>query len=75
MDERHFRLECLLGSCSFGVYLIQHWLLLLSRDLTEGLARVLGVFPAALCQALAVCLLGTGITFLLKQIPGLRKLL
>ena len=69
------RALCLLGSCSFGVYLIQHWLLLLGEGLTAGLARVLGVYPAALCQALAVCLVGTGITFLLKQLPGIKKLL
>ncbi len=69
------RVLCLLGSCSFGVYLLQHWLLLLSKDLTSNLAGSLGVYPAALCQALAVCLVGTGITFLLKQIPGLKKLL
>ena len=65
----------LLGSCSFGVYLIQHWLLSLSQDLTAGLARVLGLYPAAVCQALAVCLAGTGITFVLKQIPGIKRLL
>ena len=69
------RVLSLLGSCSFGVYLIQHWLLMLSGDLTAKLAQALGVYPAALCQALAVCLVGTGITFLLKQIPGIKKLL
>ena len=65
---------CLFGSCSFGVYLIQHWLLELSDGLAVSLAESLGVYPAALCQALLVCLAGTGITFLLKQIPGLKKL-
>ena len=65
----------LLGSASFGVYLIQHWLLELSSGLAAAWAQALGVLPAALLQALLVCLAGTGITLLLKQLPGLKKLL
>ena len=63
------------GSCSFGVYLLQHALNELLESPVAALGQVIGAFPAALLQGLLVCLLGTGITLLLKQIPGLKKLL
>ena len=65
----------LFGGCSFGVYLTQHFLLDLTLPLDAGLSSALGGFGACLVRSLLVCLLGTGVAWVLKQIPGLRKLL
>ena len=65
----------LFGSCSFGVYLMQHYFLSWLRPVLLFLEPVLGTYPACLVWVLCICLVGTGLTLLLKQIPGLKKLI
>ena len=65
----------LFGSCSFGLYLLQQDYLLWLAPVHDWLAPRLGTYPACLLWVLLICLVGTVVTWLLKQIPGLKKLL
>ncbi len=65
----------LLSSCSFGVYLLQHCFLRWLHPVYEAAAPLLGSYPACMLWALCICLAGTAVTLLLKQIPGLKALL
>ena len=64
-----------LGSCVFGAYLLEG---IFRREL-DGIYLFLEpkihVLPACLCWAAAVVLCGMSVTWVLKRIPGIRKLL
>lgn len=75
VPRRAARTMTLFGSCSFGVYLLQHVFLRWLRPVLDAASPVLGTYPACLLWALCICLAGTAVTLLLKQIPGLKKLI
>lgn len=64
-----------LGACSFGLYLLQHYFLAWLRPVHTGLSPVIGSYPACLVWALCICLAGSFAAFLLRLIPGLKKLI
>ena len=69
------RLLLLFSDCSFGVYLLHHiW-----QDLFAPVHAVLqtrcGVYPGTLLWVLFLLLVGTAITWVLKKLPLMRKLL
>ena len=64
-----------LGACSFGLYLLQHYFLAWLRPVYTALSPVIGSYPACLVWVLCICLAGSGVTLLLRQIPGLNKLI
>lgn len=63
------------GGCIFGVYLTEEILRELTAPLYDILATVIGGFPACIVWVLLVFALGSCLTFLLKKVPGVRKLL
>ena len=65
----------LFGSCSFGLYLLQHYFLRWLRPVFEAAQPRLGTYPACLLWVLCVCLAGSAVTLLLRQIPGIKKLI
>lgn len=65
----------MLGACSFGLYLLQHYFLAWLRPVYTALSPVIGSYPACLVWVLCICLAGSGVTLLLRQIPGLNKLI
>ena len=69
------RVLCFFGSCSFGVYLLQHIWLEQTAPLRRSLASLLGTFAGTLVWVLCICVLGSGVAWLLRQLPGLKKLL
>ena len=67
------KLISLLGSCSLGVYLFQHIYLEMTSDL--WLRTAFGTWLGTVLWVVEVCLIGTAVTIILKQIPGVKKLL
>ncbi len=69
------RVLTLFGSCSFGVYLLHQYFLDWTLPLFDRLESVLGTYPGCLAWVLCICLLGTGAAWLMKKVPGLKKLI
>ena len=69
------RTMTLFGSCSFGLYLLQHYFLRWLRPVYEAAQPRIGTYPACLLWVLCVCLAGSAATLLLKMIPGIKKLI
>ena len=69
------RLLSLFSSCSLGVYLLQHIILAETKPAGSFFRKALGVFPGTLVWVLLACITGTLVTWLLKKVPGMRKLL
>lgn len=64
-----------LGSCVFGAYLLEGILRHELGFVYELLEPKLHVLPACMIWVLAVVLAGLAITWVLKKVPGLKKLL
>ena len=64
-----------LGGCVFGAYLLEGILRHELGFIYELLEPKIHVLPACMVWVMAVVLAGLGITWVLKKIPGLRKLL
>lgn len=64
-----------LGSCTFGIYLIEQILRKETYWLRDALARWMPDIGATLLQVVWVMVLGWGIVWVLKRLPVLRKLL
>lgn len=64
-----------IGSCVFGVYLLHIIFLALLRPCFEGMKNYLPVFLSIWIYILFIFLICAIITYLLKKIPGIRKLL
>lgn len=65
-----------LGGCAFGIYLVQDWLIAQSRyRLFEPLCGVLPAFPSAILWEIAVFAAALAAAWLLRRIPGLKRLL
>lgn len=74
-DNFGARLIVFLGGVSFGVMLLEHFLRL---ELEGVLSAMLGIMPefiACLLWTALIYLCGAAITFVLKHIPGLKKIL
>ncbi|MCR5138257.1 MAG: acyltransferase [Oscillospiraceae bacterium] len=63
------------SSTSFGVYLLHHIYLKETAPIGRILKDRLGLFPGNLVWVLLICLLGTAVSWLLKKLPGFRKML
>ena len=61
------------GSCSFGLYLFQHIYMILLDDMP--LRSLFGTWFGTVLWVVEICLLGTAVTFVLRQIPGIKKLI
>ena len=64
-----------LGGCVFGTYLLEGILRHYLSPVYEALEPKIHVLPACLIWVIAVALCGLGITWVLKKLPLLRKLL
>ena len=68
------KLLCLLGGCSFGVYLLEGYV----KDYFGFIQKYLRLFlpglVAAICYLVCIFLIGSAITFIMKKIPLIRKL-
>ncbi len=64
-----------LGACSFGVYLFENVFKRLTEPVYKTLAPHLGRLPACWLWIAASYLVGCAAVWLLKKIPGLRRLL
>lgn len=64
-----------LGSCVFGTYLLEGILRVLLVGVYDTLAPRIHVLPACCVWVLLVVLCGLGVTWCLKKVPGLRRLL
>lgn len=66
---------CALGSCTFGVYVLECYI---KAYIGPYLQRILSVFPYTvenMLYILLIMLAGCGVTFILKKIPIVQKLL
>ena len=64
-----------LGGCTFGIYLIEQILRERGYRVQEWMAAGLTQIPATLTYVALVLLVGYGIVWLLKRIPGVKKLI
>ena len=65
-----------LGGCSFGIYLLQEWLILQTKtSLYLPLQQWLPAIPAVILWELAVLVLALCAAWIMRRIPGLRSLL
>ena len=70
------RRVCLLGSLTFGVYLLEPYFKVVAwAPYLRALSPVLHAYPLSLLWLLAVLPLSAGIVWLLKKLPVLRRLL
>ena len=67
------RVISLFGGCSFGLYLFQHMYLEMTDDLV--FRNVFGTWLGTVVWVLSVCLLGTAVVWLLRKIPGVKRLI
>ena len=64
-----------LGSCVFGTYLLESVLRHALQGVYLRLQPVIHTLPACFCWVFAVVAAGMAITWALRQVPGLKKLL
>lgn len=69
------KIICTLGSCSFGVYLIEGYVKDYFGFIQQLLRNIMPNTLAALFYLLCIFLIGSAVTFILKKIPLIRKLL
>ena len=73
--KRHGRALTELGGCAFGIYLAQDWLIAQTQErLFLPLCGALPSLAAALVWELAVFALALGAAWLMRRVPGLRKI-
>ena len=65
----------MLGSVSFGVMLLEHFVRCETGFVMTGLSKVLPVFTSAVLWTLVVYILAGAVIWLLKKIPAVNKLL
>ena len=75
LSERAVRLWGELGQCSFAVYLIHQWLVNETRfRFYIPLCNVLPAFPAAVVWEIVLLAAALAAAFVIRRIPGLKKL-
>ena len=73
--QRNGRALTELGGCAFGIYLAQDWLIAQTQErLFLPLCGALPPLAAALVWELAVFALALGAAWLMRRVPGLRKI-
>lgn len=73
--ERLKKIIVAASETTFGLYLINHICLEETIPVFAALYPHMRVLIACWIWTLCACLLGSGITFLVKKIPGVRKFL
>lgn len=64
-----------LGGCAFGIYLVQDWLIAQTRErLYLPLCGAMAPLPAALVWEMAVFSLALAAAWLMRRVPGLKKI-
>jgi len=75
MSERAQRIWMELGSCAFGIYLMQQWVIeQLEFRLFMPLCNVITAFPAVLVWEGAAFAVSLVIALMLRRIPGIKKI-
>lgn len=75
-NPRIVRLLGRLGGCAFGIYLLQDWLIAETElRIFLPLCNVLPAFPAVVVWELAVFVMALAITWVIRLIPGVKKLI
>ena len=75
LGERTQRLWIELGGCSFGIYLLQQWVIAQTEiRLFIPLCNTLTAFPAVVVWEIAVFVLCLAAAMLLRRIPGIKKI-
>ena len=75
LGEHTQRVWMELGSCSFGIYLLQQWVIAQTEvRLFIPLCNTLTAFPAVVVWEIAVFVLCLAASMLLRRIPGLKKI-
>lgn len=69
------RCICFTSRMSFGTYLLHNMYLELTGGMKEAVSAALNYPVACVIQVAIVILIGTAVSFVLKQIPGIRRLL
>lgn len=69
------KLIVVLGSCSFGIYLLDNGLRRETLFIYEALEEILPTFVACILWLVIVYLIGCILVLCLKRIPGIRKLI
>lgn len=73
---RASRMLCMVGSCTFGIYLLQDLIILKSiKYVFQPLCGIMPSFLAVILWEIAVFAIGFAITWALKKIPGIKKLI
>lgn len=66
----------IIGGCSFGIYLEENMLRKIMLDkIVQPLSPVISTLPACIIAIICIICVGTIITFILKKIPYIKKLL
>lgn len=65
----------IIGSCSFGIYLIEDYLRNGLSFICDNLTPYVTALPACAIWLIAVLVVGVGIVSVLKKIPGLKEIL
>ena len=73
--ERTTRWITRISSCTFGVFLLEQVYRNWTGTIYVALVPYISSVPACMVWIFAACVLGLAITFVMKMIPGLRKLL
>lgn len=74
-SPRANRIFCELGCCSFGVYLLQEWVILQTEErLYQPLCQTLAAFPAVLVWEGIVFLVCLAAAWVMRRIPGLKRI-
>lgn len=75
MSERAQRVWMELGSCAFGIYLMQQWVIeQLEFRLFMPLCHVITAFPAVLVWEIAAFAISLMTAMVLRRIPGIKKI-
>lgn len=76
LPERTERVLSSLGGCTFGVYLLQDWLIAQTEDrLFLPLTNIMPAVPAVLVWELAVFAVAVLAVWWLRKLPGFRRIL
>ena len=64
----------IVGSTTFGIYLLEYIIRTETRPILRYLKQVIGTFPAGILWIISCFLVGVLVVLLLKKIPIVRKL-
>lgn len=72
---RAYKMVTMVGSAIFGVYLVEGNVRYYTEFIDAFLSDYVGAFPAAVVWVLIIFVISLMISFVMKRIPGLKKLL